>query len=106
MQRSALLRSEEKRRIEQEFRYLHTKSDREANFEKKAKISIKVQRWFREEPFSDAKMQEAEAIQTYLNQLYSKAEQVGQQKFEAEKIEPVVTEEVKKPVYGLGHTVK
>lgn len=106
MQHNANVLHQEKRRIEQEMRYLHSKKDRENNFEKKAKISIKVQRWYRETEFSNEKVKEAEQIQIYLNQVFNKAEMLEQEKFETKGPEVVITPEVKQPITGLGGTMR
>ena len=63
MQKNAQLLRKEKKRIEDEMRFIQTKSDREANFEKKAKISLKVLRWFN---FNPKKGEKFDAI-AYVN---------------------------------------
>ncbi len=94
----------EKERSEKETRFLHTKVDREKNFENKASISLKVKRWHSDKEFSDEKIKEAEKIQVVLNEIYYQAEMKEEAEFTG--VRPIAVPLVipKENVIGLGPT--
>ena len=96
--------NKEKERLTSEMRYLHTKKDRETNFENKAKISLKVERWYRSSQFSGEVVKEAEKIQSIINAIYSQAEYEDKKKFEVKIPEVIIEPRRKKELTGLGAT--
>lgn len=106
MQKNALLMNKEKERLTSEMRYLHSKGDREANFEKKAKISLKVQRWYTGSEFSDEIIKEAEEIQLTLNAIFRQAEFEDEKNFVVKEPEIISVPKEKQEVSGLGNTVR
>jgi len=106
MQKNALLMNKEKKRLISEMRYLHSKKDREANFEKKAKISLKVKRWYTGSEFSDDMVKEAKEIQLTLNAIFRQAEFQKEQKFTRNHPQIVFPIKEKQEVTGLGNTMR